>query len=134
MPCLCSRSVAASIAPARRNIGWASSAIEGVTRISEPGPSRDHSERMLAYLGAPLFVDGRRTTATTTRSWQREAASKQDRPTLPSPTTASRIRFEDDILFTPIEESPVADAAPATSLRSDNPPPGGTPARSRPGC
>ncbi len=34
---------------------------DGETVVSEPGPSRDHSERMLAYLGAPLRVAGRRT-------------------------------------------------------------------------
>jgi 3-phosphoshikimate 1-carboxyvinyltransferase len=27
---------------------------DGVTRVREPGPSRDHTERMLAYLGLPL--------------------------------------------------------------------------------
>lgn len=33
----------------------------GATRLREPGPSRDHSERMLRHLGAPLSVaaDGR---------------------------------------------------------------------------
>ena len=31
---------------------------DGATVVTEPGPSRDHSERMLAYLGAPLVVDG----------------------------------------------------------------------------
>jgi 3-phosphoshikimate 1-carboxyvinyltransferase len=35
---------------------------DGTTTITEPGPSRDHSERMLAYLGAPLTSSGRRTT------------------------------------------------------------------------
>jgi 3-phosphoshikimate 1-carboxyvinyltransferase len=38
---------------------------DGETSIIEPGPSRDHSERMLAYLGAPLTVAGRRTTLST---------------------------------------------------------------------
>ncbi|HEU4611748.1 MAG TPA: hypothetical protein VFS15_06710, partial [Kofleriaceae bacterium] len=32
---------------------------DGATIVREPGPSRDHSERMLAYLGAPLAVEGR---------------------------------------------------------------------------
>jgi 3-phosphoshikimate 1-carboxyvinyltransferase len=27
---------------------------DGVTRVREPGPSRDHTERMMAYLGLPL--------------------------------------------------------------------------------
>ncbi len=39
---------------------------EGPTRVTEPGPSRDHTERMLAYLGAPLTVAGRTTTVATT--------------------------------------------------------------------
>jgi 3-phosphoshikimate 1-carboxyvinyltransferase len=43
---------------------------DGVTRVTEPGPSRDHSERMLAYLGAPLTVAGR-TTTIDTRGWDR---------------------------------------------------------------
>ncbi len=44
---------------------------DGVTRVTEPGPSRDHSERMLAYLGAPLTVSGR-TTTIDTRGWDRK--------------------------------------------------------------
>ncbi len=31
---------------------------EGETRLREPSPSRDHTERMLAAMGAPLIVDG----------------------------------------------------------------------------
>jgi 3-phosphoshikimate 1-carboxyvinyltransferase len=46
---------------------------DGATSTTEPGPSRDHSERMLAYLGAPVFVDGRRTTVDT-RNWGRQIA------------------------------------------------------------
>ena len=34
-------------------------------RVTEPGPSRDHSERMLAYLGAPLTVDRPRARRST---------------------------------------------------------------------
>jgi len=45
----------------------------GETAVTEPGPSRDHSERMLAYLGAPLTVAGRRT-AIDTRGWGRRLA------------------------------------------------------------
>jgi len=41
---------------------------DGATTVTEPGPSRDHSERMLAYLGAPLTVSGRKTTIAT-RGW-----------------------------------------------------------------
>ena len=46
---------------------------DGATTITEPGPSRDHSERMLAYLGAPLTVKGRSTTIDT-RGWDRRLA------------------------------------------------------------
>jgi 3-phosphoshikimate 1-carboxyvinyltransferase len=45
----------------------------GETAVTEPGPSRDHSERMLAYLGAPLAVRGRRT-AIDTRGWDHRLA------------------------------------------------------------
>ncbi len=31
---------------------------DGVTEVIEPGPSRDHTERMLAAMGAPVEVDG----------------------------------------------------------------------------
>ena len=46
---------------------------DGATSVTEPGPSRDHSERMLAYLGAPLAVTGRRTVIDT-RGWSRRLA------------------------------------------------------------
>ncbi|NVB79195.1 MAG: 3-phosphoshikimate 1-carboxyvinyltransferase [Kofleriaceae bacterium] len=46
---------------------------DGATSVTEPGPSRDHSERMLAYLGAPLTVRGR-TTTIDTRGWDRRLA------------------------------------------------------------
>ena len=46
---------------------------DGATTITEPGPSRDHSERMLAYLGAPLVVRDR-TTTIDTRGWDRRLA------------------------------------------------------------
>jgi 3-phosphoshikimate 1-carboxyvinyltransferase len=46
---------------------------DGATTVTEPGPSRDHSERMLAYLGAPLTVRGRATTIDT-RNWDRKLA------------------------------------------------------------
>ncbi len=46
---------------------------DGETAVTEPGPSRDHSERMLAYLGAPLTVIGRRTVVAT-RGWDRRLA------------------------------------------------------------
>ena len=46
---------------------------DGVTSVTEPGPSRDHSERMLRYLGAPITVEGR-TTSIDTRGWDRKLA------------------------------------------------------------
>jgi 3-phosphoshikimate 1-carboxyvinyltransferase len=48
---------------------------DGATTVTEPGPSRDHSERMLAYLGAPLTVKGRSTTIDT-RNWDRRLAGE----------------------------------------------------------
>jgi 3-phosphoshikimate 1-carboxyvinyltransferase len=57
---------------------------DGATVITEPGPSRDHSERMLAYLGAPLTVRGRSTTIDT-RGWDRRLAGAAfDVPSDPS--------------------------------------------------
>jgi 3-phosphoshikimate 1-carboxyvinyltransferase len=46
---------------------------DGATAVTEPGPSRDHSERMLSYLGAPLTTRGRRTVIDT-RGWDRRLA------------------------------------------------------------
>jgi len=46
---------------------------DGATAVTEPGPTRDHSERMLAYLGAPLATSGRRTVIDT-RGWDRRLA------------------------------------------------------------
>ncbi len=44
---------------------------DGVASITEPGPSRDHSERMLRYFGVPLTVNGR-TTTVRTAGWSRK--------------------------------------------------------------
>jgi 3-phosphoshikimate 1-carboxyvinyltransferase len=38
---------------------------KGTTEVIEPGPSRDHTERMLAYLGAPIEWADRRARVTT---------------------------------------------------------------------
>jgi 3-phosphoshikimate 1-carboxyvinyltransferase len=46
---------------------------DGATIVTETGPSRDHTERMLAYLGAPLVVNGR-TVTVDTRGWDRKLA------------------------------------------------------------
>src|SRR5262249_55303597 len=50
---------------------------DGATSATEPGPSRDHSERLLAYLGAPLVTRGR-TTTLDTRDWDRHLAPRGD--------------------------------------------------------
>jgi 3-phosphoshikimate 1-carboxyvinyltransferase len=47
---------------------------DGEVRVTEPGPSRDHSERMLAHMGAPLKVDGR-TATIDVRGWDRRLAA-----------------------------------------------------------
>ncbi len=36
---------------------------QGLTVVHEPGPARDHTERMLAAMGAPISVYGRKVTA-----------------------------------------------------------------------
>lgn len=41
---------------------------DGVSTVTEPGPGRDHTERLLRYLGAPITVDGARATIDT-RGW-----------------------------------------------------------------
>jgi 3-phosphoshikimate 1-carboxyvinyltransferase len=46
---------------------------DGATAVTEPGPSRDHSERMLGHLGAPLTTAGHRTVIDT-RGWNRRLA------------------------------------------------------------
>lgn len=48
---------------------------EGVTRLTEPGPSRDHTERLLRAMGAPLVVGERdRTIALDPAGWDRRLA------------------------------------------------------------
>lgn len=43
---------------------------DGSTRLTEPGLSRDHSERMLRFMGAPLSADvGRRTVTIDPSGW-----------------------------------------------------------------
>ena len=46
---------------------------DGVTSVTEPGPSRDHTERMLRFLQAPISVDGHRVSIDT-RGWNRQLA------------------------------------------------------------
>jgi 3-phosphoshikimate 1-carboxyvinyltransferase len=46
---------------------------DGDTTITEPGPGRDHTERLLRYLGAPVTVDGPRVTLAA-GGWDRRLA------------------------------------------------------------
>ncbi|MEZ4402250.1 MAG: 3-phosphoshikimate 1-carboxyvinyltransferase [Kofleriaceae bacterium] len=46
---------------------------DGATRVHEPGPSRDHTERLLAAMGAPLEVASRAAVIDTT-GWDRRLA------------------------------------------------------------
>jgi 3-phosphoshikimate 1-carboxyvinyltransferase len=46
---------------------------EGATRVTEPGPSRDHTERLLAAMGAPVGSD-RRTVTLDPAGWDRRLA------------------------------------------------------------
>jgi 3-phosphoshikimate 1-carboxyvinyltransferase len=46
---------------------------KGVTRLVEPGPSRDHTERMLAHMGAPLRAVGNEVVLDTS-GWDRRLA------------------------------------------------------------
>ena len=59
---------------------------DGTTSVTEPGPSRDHTERMLAYLGAPLVVE----RLADPRADQRGHHDRVARPA--SPARASRCR------------------------------------------
>lgn len=43
---------------------------DGVTRVTEPGSTRDHTERMLRHMGAPVRVQGR-VIELDTRGWDR---------------------------------------------------------------
>jgi 3-phosphoshikimate 1-carboxyvinyltransferase len=43
----------------------------GVTEVTEPGPSRDHTERMLARLGAPLTTPAPFTARVAPEGWDR---------------------------------------------------------------
>jgi 3-phosphoshikimate 1-carboxyvinyltransferase len=47
---------------------------DGVTRIREPGPSRDHTERMLRHMGAPVRI-GDREVVLDPSGWDRRLAA-----------------------------------------------------------
>ncbi|HTE52906.1 MAG TPA: 3-phosphoshikimate 1-carboxyvinyltransferase [Kofleriaceae bacterium] len=48
---------------------------DGAVRVREPGPSRDHTERMLAHLGAPLEVLSDGQVVLDVRGWDRRLAT-----------------------------------------------------------
>jgi 3-phosphoshikimate 1-carboxyvinyltransferase len=58
---------------------------DGTTSITEPGPSRDHTERMLAYLGAPLSSGA--TASINTTGWSGRLAGESF--TVPSDPSSS---------------------------------------------
>lgn len=58
---------------------------DGSTRVIEPGPTRDHTERMLAHMGAPLVVREAGIVEVDTRGWDRRLeAERFDVPGDPS--------------------------------------------------
>jgi 3-phosphoshikimate 1-carboxyvinyltransferase len=59
---------------------------DGTTIVTEPGPTRDHTERLLHYLGAPIAVDGARVTLSA-GGWNRELAG--DRIAVPGDPSSS---------------------------------------------
>src|SRR5690606_10101136 len=47
---------------------------DGAVRVAEPGPSRDHTERMLAHMGAPVqVIDG--VASVDAGGWDRRLAA-----------------------------------------------------------
>jgi len=59
---------------------------DGTTSLTEPGPGRDHTERLLRHLGAPIRVDGRRIELAA-GGWDRRLAS--DRIAVPGDPSSS---------------------------------------------
>jgi 3-phosphoshikimate 1-carboxyvinyltransferase len=49
---------------------------EGETRVIEPGPTRDHTERMLRYLGAPVRSEGGGVARFDPAEWNGELAAR----------------------------------------------------------
>jgi 3-phosphoshikimate 1-carboxyvinyltransferase len=47
----------------------------GLVRVREPGPSRDHTERMLAHMGAPISSESEGLVVLDPRGWDRRLAS-----------------------------------------------------------
>ena len=49
---------------------------DGAVRVREPGPSRDHTERMLAHMGAPIAVEDEGVVALDPRGWDRRLTAR----------------------------------------------------------
>jgi 3-phosphoshikimate 1-carboxyvinyltransferase len=60
----CDHELSIASAQVKTAILLAGLAAEGTTSVIEPGPSRDHTERMLAAAGADIHVDGRTVAVT----------------------------------------------------------------------
>ena len=59
---------------------------DGTTAVTEPGPGRDHTERLLRHLGAPIVVRGARVELATS-GWDRRLGC--DRITVPGDPSSS---------------------------------------------
>jgi 3-phosphoshikimate 1-carboxyvinyltransferase len=66
-------------------ISLAALSADGETRIESPGPTRDHTERLLAWMGVPIRREGLRTTV---RGPSRPRARSLDVPGDPSAAAA----------------------------------------------
>ncbi|MDX5319259.1 MAG: 3-phosphoshikimate 1-carboxyvinyltransferase, partial [Actinomycetes bacterium] len=51
-------------------IALAAVTADGATTITTPGPTRDHTERLLGFLGAPVSREGHTTTLTGPTGWE----------------------------------------------------------------
>lgn len=56
---------------------------DGITRVTEPGSTRDHTERMLAYMGAPVRQAGEGVVAVDAVGWG-ERSLRADRIVVPA--------------------------------------------------
>src|SRR5690606_14486561 len=48
----------------------------GPVRVREPGPSRDHTERMLGHMGAPIEITGAREVVLDATGWDRRLTAR----------------------------------------------------------
>lgn len=93
-------------------ISLAALAADGVTRIISPGPTRDHTERLLAWMGVEI---GRRDDVTTLRGPARPVARSLTVPADPSAATpwlvAAAIHPNADLLMRGVGLNPTRLAA-----------------------